>query len=136
MNVRVKTLAQRRDEALKSDLRRGLPDSLRQARPIKRPFDHARDPLISAQLKDQEKTEAQRREEAAGRGSNMVKLHKPFPELRPRHEQGPLRNTFNQAWLREQREALLARLRAEDREQQETPAHEPSSPIPSHGRER
>ena len=67
MNVRVKTLAQRRDEALKSELRRGLPDSLRRARPIKRPFDHGRDPLISAQLRDLENSEKQRREETAGR---------------------------------------------------------------------
>lgn len=67
MNVRVKTLAQRRDEALKSELRRGLPDSLRRSRSIKRPFDHGRDPLISAQLRDLENSEKQRREETAGR---------------------------------------------------------------------
>ncbi len=93
---------------IRAELRRGLPDRLRQTPPVKRPFDHARDPLIRAQ--DHGKTETQRREEVSGRGSMMVKLHKPFPELRPKHELRPLRAAFNQAWLREQREAVFAQL--------------------------
>lgn len=38
----------------------------------------------------------------------MVKLHKPFPELKPKAEQGPVKHSFNQAWLKEYRAAKLA----------------------------
>lgn len=93
-------------------LSRGTPDSLRYTRPVHTPFDHARCPYISRQLKDQGKSEAQRREES-GRGSLMVKLHRPFPELRPKYEEGPIRSAFNQAWFREQRAAQLQRLKAQ-----------------------
>ncbi|MES9971750.1 MAG: hypothetical protein ABW092_17080 [Candidatus Thiodiazotropha sp.] len=93
-------------------LSRGTPDSLRYTRPVHTPFDHARCPYISRQLKDQGKSEAQRRE-GSGRGSLMVKLHRPFPELRPKYEEGPIRSAFNQAWFREQRAAQLQRLKAQ-----------------------
>ena len=95
------------------ELRKGMPESLRNASPVRSPFDHARDPLISAQLRDMEKTEAQRREES-GRGSLMVKMDKPFPDLRPKHEREPLRQSFNQAWLREQRAARMEQYKAEE----------------------
>jgi hypothetical protein len=49
----------------------------------------------------------------------MVKRDKPFPELRPEFEQTPIRETFNRAWLREQREARLADLNRQ-REQHRT----------------
>jgi hypothetical protein len=76
----------------------------------RREFDHARDPYLSKQLKALEQTEAQRRgdSERTGRGSEMVRLDKPFPELRPAHENAPIRETFNRAWLREQRAARMA----------------------------
>ncbi|MEW8562585.1 MAG: hypothetical protein AB2541_10780 [Candidatus Thiodiazotropha sp.] len=93
-------------------LSRDTPDSLRYTRPVHTPFDHARCPYISRQLKDQGKSEAKRREES-GRGSLMVKLHRPFPELRPKHEQGQVRSAFNQAWFREQRAAQLKFLKAQ-----------------------
>lgn len=48
--------------------------------------------------------------EHTGRGSEMVQRDKPFPELRPKHEQAPIREAFNRAWLREQREAQMADL--------------------------
>lgn len=48
--------------------------------------------------------------EHTGRSSEMVQRDKPFPELRPKHEQAPIREAFNRAWLREQREARLAGL--------------------------
>lgn len=48
--------------------------------------------------------------EHTGRGSEMVQRDKPFPELRPEHEQAPIREAFNRAWLREQREARMADL--------------------------
>jgi len=103
------------------ELARDIPDSFREAPPSRREFDHARDPYISKQLKAMEKTEAQRRGESerSGRGSEMVKLNKPFPELRPANEQAPIRQAFNRAWLREQREARIAELeRQREREQQ------------------
>ncbi len=98
-----------------------IPDSFREVPPNRREFDHARDHYISLQLKAMEKTEAQRRGESehSGRGSDMVKLDKPFPELRPANEQAPIRQAFNRAWLREQREARIAELeRQREREQQ------------------
>lgn len=94
------------------ELRIQTPVSLRRLRALRIPFDHARDPSISAQLKALEKTESQRREEQ-GQGSKMVKLHKPFPELKPKEEGTPLRASFNRAWLSEQRAAMLERFKAE-----------------------
>ena len=105
------------------ELSRGTPDSLRRLRALSTPFDHARDPLISAQLKDMEKTEAQRRGEG-GRGSAMVKLHRPFPELRPKHDMTQIRPGFNQAWLREQRAARLAQYQAERVNSEQSPAQQ------------
>jgi len=98
-----------------------IPASFRKAPLQRREFDHARDPYFSRQLKDLERTEAQRRGEGerSGRGSQMVKLDKPFPELHPKFEQAPLRETFNRAWVREQRSARLADLDRQREQQQE-----------------
>ncbi|MEZ5813852.1 MAG: hypothetical protein R3E13_03905 [Alphaproteobacteria bacterium] len=98
-----------------------MPDSFREAPPNRREFDHARDRYISLQLKAMEQTEAQRRGESerSGRSSEMVKLSKPFPELRPRLEQAPIRQAFNRAWLREQREARLAELESQRQQKQQ-----------------
>ena len=96
------------------DLRQDMPESLRRAEGIQQAFDHARDPLISAQLKDMKKTEAQRRE-AQGPGSSMVRSDRPFRELRPKNELGPKRAAFDRAWLREQRAAVMARMEAQQR---------------------
>lgn len=112
-------------------LRKDAPVSLRELRALRVPFDHARDPYISAQLKAMEKTEAQRREEG-GRGSMMVKRHRPFPELRPRNEDRPIRAAFNQAWFREQRAAKLAHYRAQAQEKAPTAAR--PGPAPQRGR--
>lgn len=93
-----------------------LPESLRRVKAVTPQFDHARDPLISAQLKEMEKTESQRRE-AQGRGSLMVKSDRPFPELRPKHERALIRAAFNQAWLKEQRNACMALLDRQHKQQ-------------------
>ena len=97
------------------------PESFRQAPPLHREFDLTRDPYIAKQIRAMEQTEAQRRgdSERSGGGSQMVKRDKPFPELRPEFEQTPIRETFNRAWLREQREARLADLNRQ-REQTRT----------------
>ncbi len=117
------------------DLRRSAPVSLRQLRALRTPFDHARCPYISKQITDSRKPEAQRRGEQ-GRGSTMVKLHRPFPVLRPKHVQGPLRESFNQAWLKEERAARLAQPRAEKPKNTQAHAaqHDKTRPMP--GRER
>ena len=93
-------------------LRRDLPQSLREQRPSRTPFEYARDPLKEAQHRAAQKTEAQRREESGG-GSRMVKLHRPLPVLRPRFAPGPIRGVFDEAWLKEQRTARCARYQAE-----------------------
>ncbi|MCB1878218.1 MAG: hypothetical protein KDH88_19760 [Chromatiales bacterium] len=103
--------------------------------PARGAFDHARDPLISAQLKAQAQTEHQRRQEAAGRGSTMVARHKPFPELRPRRERAVVRAAFNQAWLKEQREAGLAQIAAREA-QNSGPQREAAIPSYAPRRER
>lgn len=102
------------------DLRARLPPAFRQTGTTRREFDQVRDPLIAAQLKDLHKSEAQRRGEAStgtGRGSLMVKLHKPFPDLKPKNHHSVLRAQFNQDWVREQRAALLAQYRQQEGEQ-------------------
>lgn len=103
-----------------------VPDSFHEAPPNRREFDHARDRYVSLQLKAMEQTEAQRRGESehSGRGSNMVKLNKPFPELRPANEQAPIRQAFNRAWLREQREARLAELERQRQHEQQNAVQE------------
>lgn len=73
-----------------------MPASFREALSPSSAFDHAR--------------------EHTGRGSEMVQRDKPFPELRPKHEQAPIREAFNREWLREQRESRLADL---DRQREE-----------------
>jgi hypothetical protein len=102
-----------------SELAGDTPATFRRAPPHRQAFDHASDPYVGMQLKDMEKTEAQRRGESerSGRDSEMVKLDKPFPELRPANENAPIRESFNRAWLREQREARLADLDHQREEQ-------------------
>ena len=111
-----------------------LPDSLERAGSITTPFDRARDPYIRAQLDDLAKTESQRRAET-GRVSQMVKRHRPFPELRPRHETAPLRQAFNSAWLQEQRAAILARF-ADERQDRQTRSQDERGLQRNSGRER
>ncbi len=101
-----------------AELRAQAPQSLRLTQSIGEPFDYARDPLIRKQLEDERRTESQRRE-SQGRESQMVKLHRPFPELRPKQEQGPLRAAFNASWLKEQRSARMAEFRAQALERQQ-----------------
>jgi len=106
------------------DFANDVPDSFRNAPLQRRKFDYARDPYIAKQLEAMELTEAQRRgdSERSG-GSEMVKRDKPHPELRPEHEQAPIRETFNRAWLREQREARLNELERQRAERRESSEH-------------
>ncbi len=92
-------------------LRGGMPDGLRKAEPVRRPFDHARDPWLSKQLDAERQSETQRRE--SGDGSSMVKLQKPFPELKPKHDLTQVRKTFNQQWMREAHAARMEQFEAQ-----------------------
>ncbi len=47
------------------------------------------------------------RREDSGSGSQMIKSQKPFPELKPRNSYELKKVFFDQAWLREQRQAQL-----------------------------
>lgn len=106
------------------DFANDVPDSFRNAPLQRREFDYARDPFIAKQLEAMKLTEAQRRGESErSGGSEMVKRDKPHPELRPEHEQAPIRETFNRAWLREQREARLNELERQRAQRRESPDH-------------
>ena len=73
-------------------------------------FQMNRDPYIRAQLLDMEKTEKQRRDEQEERSSGMVKndvlnhTPKPPPVIRAPVD----RENFEQRWLLEQRDSVLA----------------------------
>jgi hypothetical protein len=112
-----------------------MPVSLGRLRALRSPFDHARDPLISAQLKAIKQSERQRHEQS-GRGSTMVKGDRPFPALRPRDEDDPLRVAFDRAWLQEQRAAVLARLQAQRAVQEQDQARELNRPLRTQDRAR
>lgn len=105
------------------DFKDDVPESFKQARQLTHDFDDVRDPLIKKQIEDLHKTESQRREGGNG-GSHMVKRQKPHPELKPNHTGAhpATRQSFNQAWLQEQRlarfsEFEIERLRRKQRSQ-------------------
>ncbi len=91
------------------DFRDDVPESFKQAPYLTRDFNNARDPLIKQQIEDMQKTESQRREERSGGGSTMIKRQKPHLELKPNHTGAhpATRQSFNQAWLQEQRSARM-----------------------------
>ena len=106
-----------------SGLSGGQPESFRAAPSPRLPFRLAEDPIRRREQEANQKAETQRRDESS-RGSLMVKLDKPFPDLKPSRDlaEGPVRESFNRAWLREQREARYAeydRQRAERRAEPE-----------------
>lgn len=109
------------------------PETSQRVPDLRREFDMNRDPLIRKQLLDDEKTEAQRRREQVegetGRGSGMVEKDQPKFQLRPPPETArPVdRKAFQDRWIIEQREAVLAR--AEIRRNDESPER---SQTPSH----
>lgn len=102
-----------------NDLRNGMPVSLRQAPPSREQFAHARDPLVSRQLRDEGKTEAQRREESGDQRAKVLKTR--FPKNAPTgRKPEPARKPFNREAMqaiREQRFAEYETQRAERREQ-------------------
>ena len=93
--------------ASQPDLRARLPAAFRHTGTTRRAFDQVRDPLLAEQLRDLNKTEAQRRGEQ-DQGSLMIKRQRPQPELKPRYHHAITRVQFDLEWLREQRAAMLA----------------------------
>lgn len=106
------------ERRLSSQGREGLPGSLRDAESPIRAFDDARDPSLKRQRQNIEKTEIQRRD-AIGGGSQMVKMDKPFPELKPRNDNAVIQKSFNEHWNAEieraQREHPKAQTQAQAR---------------------
>lgn len=100
---------------------------------MRREFDLNRDPMIKAQIQDNKKTEAQRRREQvpaqnnasndAGRGSAMVKQDRPHPAPHPNgpDAQAVDRQAFQERWLAEKRDAVLAQAATGNTERQNTP---------------
>ena len=84
-----------------------LPTAYEKLPQLRYQFDLKRDPLIAKQMLDLEKTEAQRREEQAGRSKAQ---DKPKPELKPKYQRGG-DLTQQQSWLKEQRDQVLAEAR-------------------------
>ena len=105
--------ARRSFASLDPALRKEAPESLLRVKSIRDSFEDVRDPYIKRQRDAMRKTEAKRREEGT-KGSKMVKLHKPFPELKPKHDLSQIRATFNNAWLKEQRKEKLAQFRQQE----------------------
>lgn len=87
------------------------PETLARLPKLRRSFDMNRDPLIRLQLLDEQKSEAQRREESTGSGGSgiagkekPIMAHRPPPAMRG----GVDRAAFSQKWLKAQRDAALA----------------------------
>lgn len=84
---------------------------------VRREFDRNRDPLIAAQLRDLDKSEAERRGEQDGGGTLKKRQDQPQPELKPQYARvtganGPhvSGHDSNQSWLKAQREAVMAKV--------------------------
>jgi hypothetical protein len=96
--------------ANRADLPGGEPRFYASAPKARDDFDNARDPLIAAQKRDLEKSEAQRRFEQSRRtdsGSDMIRRDQPKPVLKPSPSlsMGPDRAAFSRAWWDEHRSA-------------------------------
>lgn len=90
-------------------LRESAPPCLRRAGPLREKFIAANDHDEKQQkniLNDNGRTRDEERN-----GSQMVKSEKPFPELKPTNSHDLKKYFFDQAWLREQRQAQLNNFR-------------------------
>jgi hypothetical protein len=94
---------------------------------VQRDFDQSRDPFIAEQVRDLKRTETERREEQAGRGSAMVKQDQPIASLKPPREIGREADAqrFRARWLAEQRAAAMEHHRsdADQGHKQHLPTH-------------
>jgi len=94
--------------------------------PVRQEFDMNRDPYIAKQLRDQDKTETQRRDDQAGRGSTMIQQDQPKPVLKPHNgmSQSIDNQQFNNRWLAEQRNSAMKQHQPEASAHQQM--HEPT----------
>lgn len=119
-----------REKSLRGD----VPPSLHGVKSVRISFNHVRDPFISAQLKSMLQTEKERQK--SGDGSRMVKLHKPFPDLRPKHDTSQIRKSFNQQFLSEQRHEQLSQFKVHEQHLKSQGAEKFEIKQPSRGMER
>ena len=100
--------------------------ALAQLPALGRAFDLNRDPYVRAQRLDERKTEAQRREDASGRGSGAIEQEAAKPAFRPpEHIRKPVdRAHFDERWLAKQRAAVMERV-------PETRSRSEEAPSPS-----
>ena len=110
-----------------SELSQRAPVSLRNLKPANLNFNDSADPLRKKERDALKQSETQRRE-AMDQGSLMVKLQKPFPDLKPRNADKILRQSFNQDWIKEHQRAALAYLEAQESHRQQ--ADDKPSPRP------
>lgn len=85
---------------ISSQGREGLPDTLRYQQSPHREFVDASDPFACIEREALQKTESQRRGEQH-QGSLMVKMDKPFPQLKPKNDHSVIRESFNRRWNKE-----------------------------------
>ena len=111
--------ADKQPSAWSSQGREGLPDSLRNAESPRQEFNDARDPFARAQRLDMQRTEKERREQ--GDGSKMIKMDKPFPELKPANSNVQKRKSFNNELKAEKEAADRAAKDVFDRHQSRDP---------------
>jgi len=89
-----------------SQLVNRLPHTLKQDARVTPTFEFEANPQRREERRAMELTEKQRRDEQDP-GSMMVKLHKPFPNPKPKNHIGVLRSHFNQQWFQEMRRAQM-----------------------------
>ena len=128
-------MAEKEASRWNSQGRAGLPDKLSSVEGPWLEFDNARDPFRRIQREDMKKTEAQRRGETGG-GSQMVKQDRPFPELKPRNDNQPARDVFNQKWRAENQNAKQRQSRLGNGPERQDPFSNNPTKSPDLGRSR
>lgn len=93
-------MKRRRYIGVSSQGRDGLPERLRNRESPHTEFTDASDPFGRIERQAMRKTESQRKGEQ-GHGSLMVKLDKPFPQLKPKNARSVIRTNFNRRWDQE-----------------------------------
>ena len=108
-------MKRRRSTGVSSQGRDGLPERLRNRESPHTEFTDTSDPFGRIEREAMRKTESQRRGEQ-GHGSLMVKLDRPFPQLKPKNARSVIRAHFNRRWDHEieraQREPPIAQTQA------------------------
>lgn len=95
--------------------------------PVRNDFEQSRDPYRGRQLRDVQKTEAQKRGEQGGRSSTMIQREQPKAVLKPPEKiRAAIDNQqFSNRWLLEQRDAAMAQSRSASQSQRAQPEVSP-----------